>query len=149
MLRRCTVGPRLVCRFERRKQNKTKSFTQKQNNFYKIDEKNKGKEGLQHSWQHCRKSVEMGYQSRWTSVEMANSRDGNRSTWYRSKWKPVEVTRLAKWLSALICLAQLHWASTQLTSVAKCQSCQWCTLLALYAGGALAVEFYMSFLDLD
>ena len=36
----------------------------------------------------------MGYQSRWTSVEMANSRDGNRSTWYRSKWKTVEVTRL-------------------------------------------------------
>ena len=44
----------------------------------------------------------MGYQSRWTSVEMANSRDGNRSTWYRSKWKSVEVTRLLFFFTVII-----------------------------------------------
>ena len=37
-------------------------------------------------------SVEIGFRSRWTSVEVVNSRDGHRSTWFRSKWKSVEVT---------------------------------------------------------
>ena len=37
-------------------------------------------------------SVEIGFRSRWTSVEVVNSRDGQRSTWFRSKWKSVEVT---------------------------------------------------------
>ena len=37
-------------------------------------------------------SVEIGFRSRWTSVEVVNSRDGHRSMWFRSKWKSVEVT---------------------------------------------------------
>ena len=37
-------------------------------------------------------SVEIGFRSRWTSVEVVNSRDGHRSTWFRSKWKSVEAT---------------------------------------------------------
>ena len=47
-------------------------------------------------------SVEIGFRSRWTSVEVVNSRDGHRSTWFRSKWKSVEVTyNLADMLSVM------------------------------------------------